>query len=69
MTTDAELADRRARWLGPMKDLDDAGLKREVSEAYSKLAQELESLSRTSRPCGSRDDRSGPRRRSATTSR
>jgi hypothetical protein len=38
------MADRRARWLGPMRDLDDAGLKREVGEAYSQLAQKLGSL-------------------------
>ena len=45
MTTEAEIAERRARLLGPMANLDDAGLKRDVGDAYSRLAQTLSSLS------------------------
>jgi hypothetical protein len=45
MATEAELAERRARLLGPMERLDDADLKREVGESYSRLVQTLGALS------------------------
>ena len=45
MTTEAEIAERRARLLGPMEGLSDDELKGEVREAYSKLGLALNSLS------------------------
>jgi DinB superfamily len=45
MATEAEIAERRTRLLGPMSGLDDEGIKREVRESFSKLGSALESLS------------------------
>ena len=45
MATEADIAERRTRLLGPMNGWDDEGLKREVREAFSRLGSALESLS------------------------
>jgi hypothetical protein len=45
MTTEAEIAERRTRLIGPMKGLSDDALKRAVRETFSKLGSALESLS------------------------
>jgi hypothetical protein len=45
MTTEAEIAERRARLLGPMNGLSVEELKREVGETFAKLGDVLESLS------------------------
>ena len=45
MATEAEIAERRTRLLGPMNGLNDEGLKHEVREALSKLGSALKSLS------------------------
>jgi len=45
MATEAELAERRARLLGPMSDLGDDELKREIRESFERLSSALESLS------------------------
>jgi len=45
MATEADIAERRTRLLGPINGLDDEGLKREVREAFSRLGSALESLS------------------------
>jgi DinB family protein len=45
MTTEAEIAERRTRLIGPMEGLTDDELKREVRGAFSKLGSALESLS------------------------
>jgi DinB superfamily len=45
MATEAEIAERRTRLLGPMNGLDEEGIKREVRERFSKLGSALESLS------------------------
>jgi hypothetical protein len=45
MTTEAEFTERRARLLGPMKDLGDEELRREVGDSFSALGSALASLS------------------------
>ena len=45
MTIEAEVAERRARLLGPMEGLSDDQVKKDVHDAFSRLASTLGSLS------------------------
>jgi hypothetical protein len=45
MTTEAEVAERRARLLGPMEGHSDEQIKREVGDTHSRLVSALQSIS------------------------